>query len=281
MQRTALYLKNTTVNIEFPNAETEVMPGVQWGFVDNFPSPAYWAFQVLARRIEGGPIRYKLGRTLQEETAACLLGGHGIPAQVGIAAFNHLRDSGVLGKEVPSEEDIFSLLSEPLCINGRNIKYRFARKKSNYLFLALQKLSAGVPPTHSGLALRTWLLSIPGIGYKTASWIARNWLDADDVAILDIHIHRAGMMGGFFCPNSTIATQYIDLEKQFLNLSQGLGVRPSELDAVIWFEMMSSQKTVQRTMQFHSKPEKRKAKRNSLSSSHQSNAYSNQLSIGI
>ncbi|MDZ3993341.1 hypothetical protein PspTeo4_24872 [Pseudomonas sp. Teo4] len=47
-------------------------------------------------------------------------------------------------------------------------------------------------PLHSGRALRDWLLELPGIGYKTASWVARNWLDADDVAILDIHILRAG-----------------------------------------------------------------------------------------
>jgi endonuclease III len=41
-------------------------------------------------------------------------------------------------------------------------------------------------------------MSLPGIGPKTASWIARNWLDADDVAILDIHIMRVGQVIGLF-----------------------------------------------------------------------------------
>jgi len=35
-------------------------------------------------------------------------------------------------------------------------------------------------------SLREQLLNITGVGYKIASWVARNVLDSDEIAILDI-----------------------------------------------------------------------------------------------
>lgn len=133
-------------------------------------------------------------------------------------------------------------------MNGRMVKYRFAKQKARYLAAALQKLSTEYPPQSSGKALRDWLLDIPGIGYKTASWVARNWLDADDVAILDIHILRAGLLGKFFDSSLTVERNYLQLEEQFIRFSKGLGVKASELDALIWLEMMSSAATVHSIM---------------------------------
>ncbi len=125
-------------------------------------------------------------------------------------------------------------------IDGRQVRYRFAKQKARYLSAALKQLSAERPPLSSGKELRDWLLVIPGIGYKTASWVARNWLDADDVAILDIHILRAGLLGKFFESSLTVERNYLELEEQFIRFSKGLGVRASELDALMWLEMMSS-----------------------------------------
>ncbi len=101
-----------------------------------------------------------------------------------------------------------------------------------------------MPPTDSGRALRDWLTSIPGIGHKTASWIARNWLCADDVAILDIHILRAGLLAGFFPGDLTVERDYLKLEQIFLEFSEAMGVKASELDALIWYEMQASSSTV-------------------------------------
>lgn len=112
-------------------------------------------------------------------------------------------------------------------VGGRFVRYRFAKQKARYLAAALQKLSTEHPPLSSGRALRDWLLDVPGIGYKTASWVARNWLDADDVAILDIHILRAGLLGKFFESNLTVERHYLQLEEQFIRFSKGLGVRAS------------------------------------------------------
>ena len=113
----------------------------------------------------------------------------------------------------------------------------------------MQILEVQEPPLHSGRALRDWLLQLPGVGYKTASWIARNWLDADDVAILDIHVVRAGVLGGYMDASLSVQSDYLLLEAQFLRFSQALGIRASELDAVIWMEMMQSPSTVAQLME--------------------------------
>lgn len=243
MQRGSVFLSQTVVQFELPSPERLVLPGVRWGAIDAFPTPAYWAYQVLARRVSCSSIRYRLGETLAEEVGACLLGGHGIPSNVGLAAFKNLKSKGAFASAT-KEDELLDVLSRPLEVNGKAILYRFARQKSRYIASALSRLAEEVPPTGTGRELRDWLLALPGIGYKTASWITRNWLDADDVAILDIHVLRAGALAGFFEPELTVERDYLQLEEQFLKFSSAIGVRASELDAVIWLEMMSSSATV-------------------------------------
>lgn len=248
MQRAFLELDPTLVVLQLPEPEQEVLPGVPWGSVEAFPSPAYWAYQVLARRMLGASVQNRLGSTLREEVAACLLGGHGIPSEVGVAAFEHLRGSGVFAGAAPSEAEILRLLSAPLTIARRACHYRFAQQKSRHLAQVLERLDKEEPPAHSGRVLRDWLLGSGGFGLKTSSWVARNWLGANDVAILDIHIHRAGVMAGFFDSGSRIEKDYLAMEQQFLQFSRNLGVLPSELDAVIWREMKSAGPAVQRLL---------------------------------
>jgi N-glycosylase/DNA lyase len=246
-QVAAILLGRLAAQIELPAPAEEVLPGLRWGAVDAFPTPAYWAYQVLARRIAGNPLRYRLGDTLAEEVAACLLGGHGIHAGTGLAFFRWLRAQGAFARAT-SEADLLILLSQPIHIDRRMVRYRFVRQKAHYLSCALQRLHSSPAPTTSGRALREWLMEIPGIGLKTASWIARNWLDADDVAILDIHVLRAGAIAGFFGAGLKVERDYLALEEQLLRFSEAIGVRASELDAVIWYEMMSSPLTVRRLL---------------------------------
>lgn len=244
MQTGVVVIDSVLHKAQFPAPDSEVIPGVRWGLIEAFPSPAYWAYQLWASAYSEEPIVYTLGATLEEEVGACLLGGHGIPASVGLAAFAHLRDSGVFEQGTVSEQHIYALLSEPLTVNGRAVNYRFARQKARYLSGAIALLSSKSAPLGSGRELRDWLLSAPGIGYKTASWISRNHLGADDVAILDIHILRAGHLGGFFTPGLTVEKHYLQLEDEFLRFSRGLGVRASDLDALVWLQMMSSSNIV-------------------------------------
>lgn len=242
-QTAAILSKVGAVRLELPSPDLEVLPGVRWGSVDAFPTPAYWVFQVFHKRLQGGPPQYKLGRTLAEEVGACLLGGHGIPATVGIAAYERLRERGAFACETVSEDQLRTWLQEPLQVSGRDVRYRFAAQKANYLSASLAALRKP-PAVETGRALRDWLVTLPGIGLKTASWVARNWLSADDVAILDIHIIRFGQAIGLFPPSMTVEKNYLDLEALFLEFSKRVDVRASELDAVIWYEMANSPLTV-------------------------------------
>ncbi len=263
--------------VELPDSCEKVINDVLWGDLCAFPTPSFWKYQVLARRILGEAIRYRLGNSLREEVGACLLGGHGIPASVGLAAFEHLRLSMVFDEQTQlAEQSIYNLLSEPLAHKGKFIKYRFARQKARYLAAAMGKLSDEEPPMESGQSLRNWLIDIPGIGYKTSSWVARNWLDADDVAILDIHILRAGQISGFIDQNLKVERHYVEIERQFLDFSRALGVRSSELDAVIWLEMMSSPLSVKRALEAS-----RLTSDSGTSRTKNRHSNTNQLSFGI
>lgn len=243
MTQTAAILTRTgAIQVELPSPDALLIKNVQWGPVDAFPTPAYWQYQVIARRLAGQPARYKLGRTLVEEVAACLLGGHGIPAHVGIAAYERLRKLGAFVNATPSEVQFEAWLREPLQVGQRQIRYRFAAQKSRYLAAGLPIVQSA-PTFSTGKQLRDWLMQLPGIGFKTASWIARNWMDADDVAILDIHIMRIGQALGLFPRELTVERHYLELESLFLQFSKALNVRASELDAVVWYEMASSPKT--------------------------------------
>lgn len=243
MQTAAIERPDGSTFLRVPAAATELLPGVCWGEIAAFPTPAYWAYQVAAARCTR-PASYKLGATLMEEVAACLLGGHGIPASIGLAAFERLRAEGLL-RTVPAEERVIEFLQQPLTVHGRSVRYRFAAQKAKYLAASLAQLSDGVPAFSTGRQLRDWLLRLPGVGYKTASWIARNWLDADDVAILDIHILRVGHSIGLFPSRMTVTRDYLELEARFIAMAQAMRIPTSELDAVIWYEMASSPRTVQ------------------------------------
>lgn len=239
MMQSAVFLTHPAIiKVQLPDPQQEVMEGVLWGALEAFPTPAYWHYQVVARRLAGQPAAYRLGRSLAEEVGACLLGGHGIPATVGLAAYEHLRAKGAFSGGY-SQEEMEAWLREPLTVGDRQVNYRFAAQKAKYLATALPVLHQA-PTFTRGKALRDWLQQLPGIGPKTASWITRNWLDADDVAILDIHIMRVGQVIGLFPKHYSVEKHYFQLEELFLKFSDALGVRASELDAVIWHEMASS-----------------------------------------
>jgi thermostable 8-oxoguanine DNA glycosylase len=165
---------------------------------------------------------------------ACLLGGHGIPAEVGIAAFEALKRTGLLSCTDVSVDDISQELSQPIQMhNGKLLKYRFAKQKSQYIAKLLAS-NIDVNGYSSHRELRDDLMNLPGFGFKTASWVVRNWFDSDLVAILDIHIHRAGILAGFFDPSHSLPKDYLLMERRFLAFAVLIGVRPSILDAIMW-----------------------------------------------
>ena len=214
-----------------------VIPDLRWGRPDTLFTPAYWAYQI---SLHPGLRRHgvhRIGENLKEEAAACLLGGHGIPAHVGLAAFDAVRESGLLDRSDVSADDIHTVLSRPLDVGGpRRVYYRFARQKSVYLAELLNGVATRRCETDAR-TLRDWLMGFKGVGPKTASWIVRNWLDSDEVAIIDVHVHRAGVLTGFFRPDQVVARDYMEMESQFLAFSTAIGARASALDALIWSQM--------------------------------------------
>jgi thermostable 8-oxoguanine DNA glycosylase len=226
-----------TRTLEMPDANQEVMPGIKWGHFDQMFSPAFWYGQAWLDSSTKRFSCYRIGATLREEVAACLLGGYGIPAEVGLAAFRAMCASTILKQESTSTEEIYGALSQPLQIGERRVRYRFASQKSNYLAATLNKLSRECPPAHSARAFRGYFLHCKGVGPKTASWITRNWLDSSDVAIIDIHIHRAGLLCGFFDHSQSVARDYFSMEERFLRFANALQLQASTLDSIIWKHM--------------------------------------------
>lgn len=221
------------VTFLLPPAADEVLPGIPWGRFEDALTPAFWAARVRLRSdTEGG--WFRLGATLREEVAAALLCGYGVPAEIGMAAFARVRDSGLLGN--PETNELERALSSPFPLGAGTVRYRFARQKAAYVAGALHRLEVDDVPTDDR-ALRAYLTTLPGIGLKTASLITRNVLDSDKVAILDIHICRACAAVGVFprAPNPQRA--YVALEERFLAFAAALGVRSSRLDAVMWVDM--------------------------------------------
>jgi thermostable 8-oxoguanine DNA glycosylase len=196
-------------------------------------TPAYWAAQCWMWELEE-PEHFKLGRSLAEEVLACILGGYGIPAEVGLAAYQRLRLALHDDREQMSDEQaVRDLLSEPLDVNGRKVRYRFANQKADYISKAFQELD-GVDEGLDDRPLRDRLTKLRGFGPKTASWIVRNWRASDEVAILDIHILRAGLQLGIFREEWRVERHYDLLEEAYLEFANDLGVRASILDSVMW-----------------------------------------------
>lgn len=222
-------------SLSLPGEKKELMPGVRWGRFDEFFTPAFWAVRLWLDKDLKTYSRYKLGRSLKEEVAACLLGGFGLPSEVGLAAFHRVRDAGLL-ETTPSTTALQDLLTRPLLVEGRSVRYRYPRQRSEYLAKALARLQTEAAP-QSDLEFRDWLLSFRGIGPKTASWITRNWLDSDKVAIIDVHIHRAGLLAGIFNPREPVARHYFRMEAKFLEFAAALDASVPSLDTLIWRHM--------------------------------------------
>jgi len=215
-----------------PAAADFVLPGVPWGAFDELLTPAYWRGQVWQHSLLGTYNDLRLGDTLAEEVAACLLGGYGMPADLAVAAYRRVRDAGLLAG-TPDAAEIEALLSEPLTIGMHVRHYRFARQKSRYLSACLKSLSE-FPVPEEDLIFRDQLAQLPGIGLKTASWIVRNIRSSSVVAVIDIHILRACRHMGLFPDAWDPQRNYRDLERRFIAFAHAINASTAMLDCLMW-----------------------------------------------
>lgn len=218
--------------LSIPSSTEEVVEGVSWGTVDQFFTPAFWKCQAELHSRRNEYTSHRLGRDLREELAVCLLGGYGIPAEMGMLAFKRLKSAAMLDGTA-TEAEIGRELARPFSIGERQVRYRFHSQKASYLHRALSGLER-LDVDMGDVELRNALMDLPGIGPKTASWIVRNHRGSNDVAIIDVHLHRAGQMMRLFDETSEPTRHYFDLEARFLSFCKAIRVAASVLDAIIW-----------------------------------------------
>lgn len=225
-----------------PEATDLVLPGVVWGAFDELLTPAFWLGQAWQHQALGTFNDLRLGRSLAEELAACLLGGFGMPAELGLAAYRRLRDRGLLNDR-PAAADLERSLSQVFLLNGRPRRYRFPRQRAVFLAACLADLDGFLEPEDDG-ELRDRLTAMRGIGPKTASWIVRNYRASNAVAIIDVHILRACRHMGLFPSEWLPSKHYRQLECKFLEFAAALQTPASLLDGLIWHYMRGLSSTI-------------------------------------
>ena len=218
--------------LTLPSPDEFALPGIRWGGFDELLTPAFWCGQAWQHRQLGTYSNLRLGETLEEEVAACLLGGYGMPAELALAAYRRLRNTGMLNR-TPRAEEIEAALSQPFENQGQLRKYRFPRQKALYLSASLQLL-VGFSEPKDDRQFRDSLAELPGVGLKTASWVVRNLRPLSSVAVIDVHILRAGRHMGLFPDSWEPARNYRDLECTFVEFADALKVPAPALDSIMW-----------------------------------------------
>lgn len=237
-QLVTYWIADEVVTRELPDAGEAVMPGVTWGDFSNLFTPAYWVSQLWMAGLDFQKTSpYQAQGSLAEEITFCMLGGFGITAELATGAFDACKAAGLIDQHNASSTDWTEVLREPIAVEGRTVKYRYPNQKAIYLAEAMAFLQQGSPDLSSGQGLRNSLLKIRGVGPKTAGWVARNFLDADDVAILDIHLIRACQLCDLYTPQQKVEREYFEMEARYIEFCQALSVRPAVIDCLIWDQM--------------------------------------------
>lgn len=237
----SLLVDDELTELPVPPSDVEVIPGVRWGDPWVVFTPAYWLSQAHIAGIGATtPSHYRSENGVVGELVFCLLGGFGITAELAIAVYERCEQQGMINDRSCDQATWAASLAEPILINDRSVRYRFPNQKAKFLANAMGAITREPLRMDSGRALRDQLLALQGVGYKTASWIARNVLDSDEVAILDIHLIRAGQLCGVFSLNDRVERDYLAMETRFLDFSRAMGLRPAALDCLIWDQMRAA-----------------------------------------
>lgn len=218
---------------------SEILSDINWEEAGRRFTKSFWEVQYFLD--ESSFDNYKLGSNLMEEVVACLLGGYGFKAEIGLLAFHRIKNLRLIRTGV-SLNEIENAISSPFRLNGKEVHYRFSHQKSKYIYWFLQRNDIDEFETLSGSRLRDKLMTVKGIGPKTASWIARNYGNCEDVAIVDIHIYRAGRLAGFVNPQWNVQKDYYKIEESFLDFCHSINALPSKMDSIMWNQMKESNK---------------------------------------
>jgi len=117
---------------------------------------------------------------------------------------------------------------------------RFNDRKADYLILAqrnFNEIYAKIEELKSEpFALREWLVkNIKGYGYKEATHFLRNIGLGENFAMFDVHILRFMKKNGIIDEeNISGRRKYLEYEQKFIALAERHGLKPAELDIVVW-----------------------------------------------
>ena len=208
---------------------------VEWGDESHLGSAAFWIEETRRRT---SPVSLRVGRTLAEEVALCLLGGYGVNEAMATHAFEAVRDAGLLDlSRPPTVKEVEAVLRAPMIVDGYAgpVRYRFPAQRAGRLAAAMTTLAQEPPGgALSPRELRTFLTTLNGVGLKTASWVVRNITRSDDIAIIDVHVRRAGVVAGVFDPGWTLPKDYMRFEEAFCAWAALGDVPTADMDVCIW-----------------------------------------------
>lgn len=237
-QEVVFQIEGKVIQRELPDPDVRVWKDIVWGEHYCLFTPAYWVSHVWMNQLDvvaSSP--YFSQRSLAEEVTFCMLSGYGVTAELAGAAFQSCRRHGLIEEHCADPDQWAAVLKLPLAMGDRQVQYRYPNQKAKFLADAMRNLRAGRVDCSSGRALRDSLLKINGCGRKTAGFIARNFLDSDEVAILDIHVVRAGLLLDLFSEQDRVENAYDEMEQRYIDFCKAIQVRPSILDCVVWSQM--------------------------------------------
>ena len=106
-------------------------PSLPWGQSWELGSASFWA-ELAASQVPQSPA---LTDSLEAALVACMLGGYGVPGDVGVASFAAVRSSGLLQDTTLGEDELAealrTTLAEPITVPGRRVpvRYRFHQQR--------------------------------------------------------------------------------------------------------------------------------------------------------
>ncbi|MCS7142509.1 MAG: N-glycosylase/DNA lyase [Aigarchaeota archaeon] len=171
-----------------------------------------------------GPLR------VYEELVFCLLTPQS-RSKAADKAVKRLKEAGVLLKGDRRE---VALVLRECGVRFHNVKARYVVLSRELLndIEAFNRLLEGDPRE-----VRERLVErVKGFGYKEASHFLRN-VGIVDLAILDRHVLRCLKSTGVIrsVPRTLTRKRYLTIESKFLDLSRELGLKPAELDLLLWY----------------------------------------------
>ena len=187
-------------------------------------------------------------RTLWRQFMNCLLSSQ-VPYELACAAAQAIDEASVLtnGTLEATIADVRTVLSRPLCVEGRLRRYRFYNSKAAQLARSWVTIQAagGLAPLVDGFqddhAARRWFIdNAPGVGPKQASMFLRDIGYSQDLAVLDRHTLDYMVLAGLCPPGPRFVSslsRYLELEALLRDHARSLGHSLGHLDRAIWVVM--------------------------------------------